>query len=44
LFAWLDGHLPLMSARDFLDALLGAATDGRDLRDDIAILLVAADR
>jgi hypothetical protein len=44
LLAWLDGHLPLMSARDFLDALLRAATDGRDLRDDIAILLVAADR
>jgi serine phosphatase RsbU (regulator of sigma subunit) len=44
LLAWLDGHLPLMTARDLLDALLEAATDGRDLRDDIAILLVAADR
>jgi Stage II sporulation protein E (SpoIIE) len=44
LLAWLDGHLPIMTAREFLDALLEAATDGRDLRDDIAILLVAADR
>jgi serine phosphatase RsbU (regulator of sigma subunit) len=44
LLAWLDGHLPITTAREFLDALLEAATDGRDLRDDIAILLVAADR
>jgi serine phosphatase RsbU (regulator of sigma subunit) len=44
LLAWLDGQPPLMTAAAFIDALLEAATDGRDLRDDIAILLVAADR
>jgi Stage II sporulation protein E (SpoIIE) len=44
LLAWLDSQPPLMTPTDFIDALLEAATDGRDLRDDIAILLVAADR
>jgi serine phosphatase RsbU (regulator of sigma subunit) len=44
LLAWLDAHLPIVTARGLVDAMLEAATAGRDLRDDIAILLVAADR
>jgi hypothetical protein len=42
--AWLDRRLPVAGAEDLLDSLVEAATTGRDLRDDIALLLVAADR
>ena len=44
LLVQLDAHMPVAIATDFVDRLLDAATAGRDLRDDIAILLVAADR
>lgn len=44
LLTWLDEHLPVADAKDLADALLDAATAGRDVRDDIALLLVTADR
>jgi Stage II sporulation protein E (SpoIIE) len=43
LLAWLDQSLTNSSPEALIDALLGAATAERDLRDDIALLIVAAD-
>lgn len=40
LLAWLDQHPHLSTVDNLIDALLDAATTGRDLRDDIALLLV----
>jgi len=42
LLSWLDGHLPVASAPQFVDALVDAATEDRVMRDDIAVLLVTA--
>ena len=40
---WLDMRPPTTNVDDLADALLVAATAQRDIRDDIAVLIVAAD-
>jgi serine phosphatase RsbU (regulator of sigma subunit) len=44
LLAWLDEQPSDSSVEDFVSALLQAATAGRHLRDDIAVLLVGTNR
>jgi hypothetical protein len=40
LLRWIDHRLPMMDPATFVDALITDATSGRDLRDDVAVLLV----
>jgi serine phosphatase RsbU (regulator of sigma subunit) len=42
LLAWLDDHPQMTSLNEWADNLVRAATAGRDLRDDIALLVVGA--
>jgi hypothetical protein len=45
LLTWLDQHRqPLTDPGPFLDTLIHTATTGRDLRDDVAALLIAPAR
>jgi serine phosphatase RsbU (regulator of sigma subunit) len=44
LLSWLNRHAPAGRLADFADSLVDAATDGRDVRDDVAILVVARQR
>jgi serine phosphatase RsbU (regulator of sigma subunit) len=42
LLAWLDLHPVANSPAEFADSLMQAATDGRELRDDVAVLVTGA--
>jgi serine phosphatase RsbU (regulator of sigma subunit) len=44
LLAWLEGHPGVDDPIDYADRLIQSATEGRQLRDDVALLLVAAAR
>jgi serine phosphatase RsbU (regulator of sigma subunit) len=44
LLSWLRTHVPAGRLDEFADALVEAATDEREVRDDIAVLIVASDR
>ena len=43
LLAWLEAHHGVDDPIDYADRLIRSATEGRELRDDVALLLVAAD-
>jgi serine phosphatase RsbU (regulator of sigma subunit) len=42
LLSWLNAHGPVGRIDEFADTLVAAATEGREARDDIAVLIVAA--
>jgi serine phosphatase RsbU (regulator of sigma subunit) len=42
LLAWLDAHPNVDTPNDYADRLVRSATEGRELRDDVALLVVAA--
>ena len=44
LLAWLDARPPVAPLSDTADELMRAATDGRDVHDDVAVLMIAAGR
>jgi serine phosphatase RsbU (regulator of sigma subunit) len=43
LLAWLEAHQGVDDPIDYADRLVRSATDGRELRDDVALLLIATE-